>query len=60
VENQIDPNEATDSGVEAPGARTDVSERLDDLNDEVSELRGRLATLQASFDALLGGDSDIG
>jgi len=39
--------------VEAPGNRADVSGKLDDLNDEVSELRGRLKTMQASLDALL-------
>ncbi len=37
---------------EAPGSRADVSAKLDDLTFEVSELRGRLESMQASLDAL--------
>lgn len=38
--------------VEAPGNRGDVLAKLDDLSFEVSELRGRLESMQASLDAL--------
>lgn len=42
------------SGAVEPGAsRAQVGESLDDLRFEVSELRGRLETLQVSLDALL-------
>lgn len=37
---------------EAPGSRADVAEHLDELRFEVSELRGRIESLQASIDAL--------
>jgi len=39
--------------VEPPGSRADVSGKLDDLNFEVSELRGRLESMQAALDSLL-------
>lgn len=39
--------------VEAPGTRADVSGKMDDLTHEVSELRDRLKTMQASLDALV-------
>lgn len=42
-----------DGGVEAPGSRAAVSDKLDDLSFEVAELRGRLESMQASLDALL-------
>ncbi len=42
--------------VEPPGGRTDVSGKLDDLSHEVSELRGRLETMQSSLDAILNKD----
>ena len=38
--------------VERPGSMADVSTHLDELRFEVSELRGRIETLQASLDAL--------
>lgn len=42
--------------VEVPGSRMDVSSTLDDLNVEVSEVRGRVVAMQSSLDALLGED----
>ncbi len=38
--------------LEPPGSMADVSSHLDELRFEVSELRGRIETLQASLDAL--------
>jgi hypothetical protein len=38
--------------LEPPGSMADVSEHLDELRFEVSELRGRLESIQASLDAL--------
>jgi NAD(P)-dependent dehydrogenase (short-subunit alcohol dehydrogenase family) len=38
--------------LEPPGSMADVSEHLDALRFEVSELRGRIESLQASLDAL--------
>jgi hypothetical protein len=40
-------------GEESGGSKADVSEHLDELSFEVSELRGRLESMQASLDALL-------
>lgn len=37
-----------------PGSRADVAASLDELRFEVGDLRGRIETLQASIDALLG------
>jgi uncharacterized coiled-coil protein SlyX len=39
--------------IEPPGSKADVSEHMDELRFEVSELRGRLESMQASLDALL-------
>ena len=38
--------------VDAPGSLAGVSEHLDELRFEVSELRGRIESLQATLDAL--------
>ncbi len=40
-------------GGESPGDRAEVGEHLDELRFEVSELRGRLESMQATLDALL-------
>jgi hypothetical protein len=40
-------------GRDADGSKGDVSEHLDELRFEVSELRGRLESMQSSLDALL-------
>lgn len=40
-------------GAEEAGGMADVSENLDELRFEVSELRGRIETLQATLDALV-------
>ena len=45
--------ELAGGGGEPAGSRTDVAEHLDGLRFEVSELRGRLESMQASLDALL-------
>lgn len=42
--------------VEPPGSRAAVSESLDELRFEVSELRGRLESMQAALDALVDRD----
>lgn len=42
--------------MQAPGTKADVSDKLDELSFEVSELRGRLESLQASLDALVRRD----
>lgn len=39
--------------VEPPGSRAEVSSQIDDLSFEISELRGRLESMQATLDALL-------
>lgn len=46
--------------VEPAGSRADVSGQLDELTFEVSELRGRLESMQASLDALLDQPDDSG
>lgn len=37
---------------ESPGSAAEVSDKLDELRFEVSELRGRLESMQASLDAM--------
>ncbi len=44
--------------VEAPGSMASVSEHLDELRFEISELRGRIESLQASLDALARRDDE--
>jgi len=44
--------ELASGSVEAPGNRADLAAKLDELTFEVSELRGRLESMQASLDAL--------
>lgn len=46
--------------VEPAGSRAEVSAHLDELTFEVSELRGRLESMQASLDALLDRSDDPG
>lgn len=46
--------------VEAAGSRADVATHLDELTFEVSELRGRLESMQASLDALVDQSDDTG
>ncbi len=41
-----------EGAVEKPGSMADVSGHLDELRFEVSELRGRIETLQATLDSL--------
>lgn len=43
--------------VEPPGSMADVSHHLDDLRFEVSELRGRIESLQATLDSLVDRDT---
>lgn len=51
--------ELASGAVEPPGSRADVVTHLDELRFEVSELRGRIESLQASLDAALARrDSD--
>ncbi len=50
--------ELASGAVEAPGSRADVSAKLDDLRFEVSELRGRLESMQASLDALTDDEAE--
>lgn len=45
-------------GVEPPGSRAEVATHLDELTFEVSELRGRLESMQATLDALLDRSDD--
>ncbi len=42
-----------EGGVEPPGGMADVASHLDELRFEVSELRGRIETLQATLDSLV-------
>jgi len=44
--------ELASGAVETPGSRADLATKLDELRFEVSELRGRLESMQASLDAL--------
>jgi hypothetical protein len=48
--------------VAPPGSKIDLESKLDDLLFEVSELRGRLESMQASLDAVLaeGGEPEAG
>jgi len=46
--------------IEPAGSRTEVSAHIDELTFEVSELRGRLESMQASLDALLDRSDDSG
>ena len=46
--------------LEAPGSKADVESKLDDLLFEVSELRGRLESMQTTLDAVLAEDDDSG
>lgn len=50
---QLKAELAAGTGIAGAGASGDVGEHLDELTFEVSELRGRLESLQASLDALL-------
>ena len=43
--------------LEPSGSKADVESKLDDLLFEVSELRGRLESMQATLDAVLAEDS---
>lgn len=45
--------------VEAPGSRADLASKLDDLLFEVSELRGRLESMQTTLDAVLAEDDEL-
>lgn len=45
---------------EPGGSRTEVSAHLDELTFEVSEIRGRLESMQASLDTLLDRSDDSG
>ncbi len=42
-----------EGSLEPPGSRADVAGKLDDLLFEVSELRGRLESMQSTLDSLL-------
>ncbi len=42
--------------MEPPGSKADLESKLDDLLFEVSELRGRLESMQATLDATLAAD----
>jgi hypothetical protein len=46
--------------VETPGSKADLESKLDDLLFEVSELRGRLESMQTTLDAVLTQDDDPG
>ncbi|MDH4139554.1 MAG: hypothetical protein OEV43_03180 [Coriobacteriia bacterium] len=50
--------ELASGAVEPPGSRADLSVKLDELRFEVSELRGRLESMQASLDALAPDDEE--
>lgn len=50
--------ELASGAAEAPGSRADVAGKLDDLTYEVSELRGRLESMQATLDAIAGDAAD--
>ena len=46
--------------VEPPGSKAGLESKLDDLLFEVSELRGRLESMQTTLDAILAEDEDTG
>ncbi|PKQ29607.1 MAG: hypothetical protein CVT60_04460 [Actinobacteria bacterium HGW-Actinobacteria-10] len=50
--------ELASGAAESPGSRTEVSRNIDELRFEVSELRGRLESMQSSLDALLDRTDD--
>ena len=49
-----------EGSLDAPGSKGDVASKLDDLLFEVSELRGRLDSMQGSLDAILAEEGPHG